>query len=350
MMHSFENLEKYIDSLLAEKTAENIIVRVGRGDEILCDVKRAAEDRVLSDKTLFDMASVTKIVVVTSLALIAIDKGLLSVSDPVSKFFPVPDDKKEMTVKHLMTHTVSISHNSLRKCEYKGKYEGVEHCILSVPLSKPLGSSIRYSCFGFILLGRILETIYGERLDVAFKKRVAEPLGMTMTSYLPDRTLDIVNARMLDENVGIVHDPNCRRLGGVAGNAGLFSNLGDMTLFAKMLIAHGSPLFSKETFLLAAKNYTANMETTDTYGHRGLGYIHVNEHFGQAAGLFPDGSVGHCGHTGQSVFVDPESGLYVIVLSDATRSVEKKLGKHSYEPIVQMRRELHSAIKADLGL
>ena len=349
-MNNFENLKNCIDTRIEEKTVENIIVRVGHGGEILCDVKRTVQDRVLSEETLFDMASVTKIVVTTSLALIAIDKGLLSPSDLVSKFFLVPEDKAGMTIKHLMTHTVDFSCGTLRKCGYEGGYEGVENCILSVPLNKPLGSSIRYSCFSFILLGRILETIYGERLDVAFRKHVAEPLGMTMTTFLPDITLDIVNARMLAENVGIVHDPNCRRLGCVAGNAGLFSNLKDMTLFAKMLMAHGSPLFSKDTFMLAAENYTANMETTDTYGHRGLGYIHVNKHFGQAAGLFPDGSIGHCGHTGQSVFVDPESGLYVIILSDATRSVEKKLGKHSYEPIVQMRRELHSAIKADLGL
>ncbi len=347
-MYSFENLEKCVDALLSDKTVENIIVRVGRGDEIFCDVKKTSQDRVLTEETLFDMASVTKIVVTTSLALMAIDKGLLSVSDPVSKFFPVPDDKKEMTVKNLMTHTMGIGHKSLLK--HTGGYESVENYILNIPSDIPIGTGIRYSCPGFILLGRILETIYGERLDKAFRKYVAEPLGMNMTTFLPDKTLDIVNANKTEEMRGIVNDYNCRYLGCVAGNAGLFSNLEDMTTFAKMLIARGAPLFSKETFLLAAKNYTADMETTDTHGHRGLGYIHVNEHFGQVAGLFPDGSVGHCGHTGQSVFVDPESGLYVIVLSDATRSIAKKLGKSSYEPVMQMRRELHSAIKADLGL
>lgn len=342
------NLKKCIDLLLSDKTVENIIVRVGRGDEILCDVKRTVEDRVLTDRTLFDMASVTKIVATTSLALIAIDKGLLSVSDPVSKFFPVPDDKKKMTVKNLMTHTMGIGHKSLLK--HTDGYETVQDYILNIPSDIPIGTGILYSCPGFIVLGRILETIYGERLDVAFKKRVAEPLGMHSSGYLPDRTLDIVNANGKEEMCGVVNDYNCRHLGCVAGNAGLFSNLEDMTTFAKMLIARGAPLFSKKTFAIAAQNYTENMDTVKTSGHRGLGYVYVNENFMQAGGLFPDGSVGHCGHTGQSVFVDPESGLYVIILSDATLNVAKKLGKSSYEPVMQMRHDLHAAIKADLGL
>ena len=223
------NLKKCIDLLLSDKTVENIIVRVGRGDEILCDVKRTVEDRVLTDRTLFDMASVTKIVATTSLALMAIDKGLLSVSDPVSKFFPVPDDKKEMTIKHLMTHTMGIGHKSLLK--HTDGYETVQDYILNIPSDIPIGTGILYSCPGFIVLGRILETIYGERLDVAFKKRVAEPLGMHSSGYLPDRTLDIVNANGKEEMCGVVNDYNCRHLGCVAGNAGLFSNLEDMTTF-----------------------------------------------------------------------------------------------------------------------
>ena len=342
-----KHLEKCIDALIENELVQNIIVRVGRGDEILCDVKRTTQDRVLTEETLFDMASVTKIVATTSLALMAIDKGFLSVSDPVSKFFPVPDDKKEMTVKHLMTHTMGIGHKSLLK--HEGGYETVQDYILNIPSDVPFGTEIRYSCPGFIVLGRILETIYGERLDVAFKKHVAEPLGMHSSGYLPDRTLDIVNANGKEEMCGVVNDYNCRHLGCVAGNAGLFSNLKDMTLFAKMLMAHGSPLFSEETFTLAARNYTENMATVKTSGHRGLGYVYVNENFMQAGGLFPDGSVGHCGHTGQSVFVDPNSGLYVIILSDATLSIAKKLGKSNYEPVMQMRHDLHAAIKADLG-
>ncbi len=337
------HLKACIDKLISEGTVANVVVRVGRGDEILCDVKRTAKDRVLTEETLFDMASVTKIVVTTSLALMAIDKGLLSPADPVSKFFPVPDDKKEMTVKHLMTHTMGIGHKSLLK--HTGGYESVENYILNIPSDIPIGTGVRYSCPGFILLGRILETIYRERLDAAFKKRVAEPLGMKMSTFLPDRTLDIVNANPTEERRGIVNDYNCRYLGGVAGNAGLFSNLEDMTVYAKMLIARGEPLFSRETFLLAAQNHTVGMESG-----RGLGYVCVDGREGISSILFPAGSIGHTGHTGQSVFVDPASGFYVIVLSDTTRNVTRKYKSPTKEQRIAPRREMYAAIKADLGL
>ena len=337
------NLQKCVDTLLESKTVENIIVRVGRGDEILVDLKRTAEDRILTDETLFDMASVTKIVATTSLALIAIDKGMLSPSDKVEKFFPVPEDRRELTVFHLLTHTMGYGHKSLLKSERA--YGEIEKYILSIPLDIPMGSNTRYSCPGFILLGRILESVYGMRLDEAFKKYVAEPLGMRDTGFLPDRTRDIVNANAKEELCGVVNDYNCRYLGGVAGNAGVFSNLKDMTVFAKMLLSRGAPLFSEETFISAAQNYTAEMEAS-----RALGFLYVDGRYRQTGGLFPSGSIGHCGHTGQSVFVDSGSGLYVIVLSDATLSVARKLGKSSYDPVMQMRHDLHAAIKADLGL
>ncbi|MBR2292888.1 MAG: beta-lactamase family protein [Clostridia bacterium] len=337
-------LNTCIQTLLANETARNIIVRVGQGDTILCDVKATSEDRVLTDHTLFDMASVTKIVVTTSLALLAFDRGLLSPSDPVSKFFPVPEDKKQLTIQHLMTHTMGIGHKSLLGSD--GSYEGIEQYILNIPSDFSIGSDVRYSCPAFILLGRILEQIFGDRLDRAFDTHVAKPLGMKETCFLPDRTLDIVNANPTDGEEGLVHDPNCRYLGGVCGNAGLFSNLSDMTVYAKTLAAGGAPLFSKEIFALATQNHTEGMAES-----RGLGYLYVDDRYTQAGGLFSAGSIGHCGHTGQSVFVDRKSGLYVIILSDATRHAILKYEKKKYYKVVkQMRSDLHGAIKLDLGL
>lgn len=340
-------MKNYLNTCIGERlengSVNNVIVRVGQGDTILCDVKATSEDRVLTDHTLFDMASVTKIVVTTSLALLAIDGGQLSLSDPVSKFFLVPEDKKQLTIRHLMTHTMGIGHKSLLKSD--GTYEGIEQYILNIPSDFPIGSDVRYSCPAFILLGRIVEQIFGDRLDRAFDALVAKPLGMKETCFLPDRTLDIVNANPTDGEEGLVHDYNCRYLGGVCGNAGLFSNLSDMTLYAKMLAAGGAPLFSKELFDLATQNHTEGMSAA-----RGLGYLYVDDRYTQTGELFPIGSIGHCGHTGQSVFVDLKSGLYVIILSDATRNAIRKYGKGYYNYVMQMRRELHDAIKLDLGL
>ena len=143
--------------------------------------------------------------------------------------------------------------------------------------------------------------------------------------------------------VGLVNDYNCRHLGGVAGNAGLFSNLSDMAIYAKLLLANGTPLFSKALFTEVTKNHTEGMTES-----RGLGFVYVDGRYTQTGSLFPEGSFGHCGHTGQSVFVHPGSGLYAIILSDATVSTAKKYGHERYAEVIAMRRDLHNAIKMDI--
>lgn len=336
-----QHLQECVQSLFAQQTVNNLIIRVGVGNRVLFDLKRSSEERVLTERTLFDAASTTKILATTSLAMIAIDRGLLCIKDPISKFFSVPDDKKELTVWHLLTHTMGIGHKTVYG---EGiTYDNVATHILSIPSDVSIGTEVLYSCPGFILLGKILERVFGERLDTLFLKLVAEPLGMESACFLPNRKLDIVNANAQASAAGAVNDNNCRNLGGVCGNAGLFVDLADMTRYVGMLQAHGAPLFSGELFSKAVQDHTPGMSQA-----RGLGYLYVDERYTQTGGLFPRGSIGHCGHTGQSVFVDPNSGFYVIILSDATASVMKKCGKVKYEEVMQMRQKIHAAIGEDL--
>ena len=334
-------LNECVNKLLAEGTANNLIVRVGVGDEILMDVRRTNEDRVLTERTLFDMASVTKIVATTSLALIAMDRGWLSPDDPVSRFFAVPKDKAELTVRHLMTHTMGIGHKSM--LPWESGYSSIQDYILSIPSDVPIGSEVRYSCPGFILLGRILEQVLGDSLDRLTEKYVTSPLGMTSTRFLPDPARDIVNANPTPDGRGKVNDYNCRHLGGVCGNAGLFSNLEDMTRFVGGMLRQGEPLFSSKIYNAATENLTPAMSDS-----RGLGFLYVDDRYYQTGNLVPCGSVGHCGHTGQSIFWNCDSGLYVIVLSDATVTVLKKHGSENYEITKRMRERIHAAIRSDL--
>ena len=335
-----QNLEKCIDKLLDKKTVQNIIVKVGQGNNVLCEIKKSAGQRTLTDKTLFDMASVTKIVATTSLTLIAIDRGLLSLSDHVDKFFATPKDKQAITIQHLLTHTMGIGHKSLLGAT---SYDDIQNYILNIPLDIPIGNNVLYSCPAFILLGRILEKVFNDKLDTLFEKYVAHPLGMNLTTFLPHPKNDIVNSNLIESEKGLVNDYNCRYLGGVCGNAGLFSNVEDMTTYAKMLFSYGEPLFSKKIFDIATKNHTPNMAES-----RALGYLYVDERYSQTATLFQKGSIGHCGHTGQSIFACPKTKLYVIILSDATISTLKKYGKENYEEVIGMRHDIHSAIKSDL--
>ena len=330
-----KNLEQEIDALLAEGTVEHIAVRVGVGGRTVYDTFRGGVD----EHTLFDMASVTKVMATTTLALIALDRGLLRLDDPVSKFFKTD---KPITVKHLLTHTMGMGYKPLYESGVPDAQIADE--ILSIPDDIPVGSDVRYSCPGFILLGKALEKVFGGRLNECFDDFVAKPLSMDETSFLPQGGGRFVNANPDASEIGRVNDYNCRHLGGVSGNAGLFSSLADTTKYVKLLLDKGAPLFSEATFDAAAQNYTAHMSES-----RGLGFLYVDGRYGQTGGLFEEGTIGHCGHTGQSVFVDYRSGLYVIVLSDATVSTLRKYGEVRYEDVMDMRARVHAAIARDLA-
>ena len=328
------HLNKTIDGLISNGTVEHIAVRVGQGNHVICDTYRGGVD----ETTLFDMASVTKIMVTTSLALIALDRGLLKLEDQVNQFYST---SKSFTIKNLLTHTIGIGHKSLNK--EGNSYANIAEKILDIPSDIPIGTDVQYSCPGFILLGKILEKIFGMQLDQCFHELVAKPLGFENTSFLPSYRQNTVNSNLNVEKRGIVNDYNCQFLGGIAGNAGLFSNISDITKYVSFIQNRGKPLFSEETFLLAAHNHTVGMSES-----RGLGFLYVDDRYNQTGGLFSQGAIGHCGHTGQSVFVDYRSGLYVIILSDATVSTVRKYGNEHYNEVMDMRSRLHAAIKQDM--
>ena len=329
------NLEEQLDGLIAEKTVKNIFIRVGRWDKVLYDTHRGE----VNENTLFDMASVTKIYATTSLALIAIDKGWLSVENTVKDFYP--ECTKDWTVFNLLTHTIGIGYKQLWVIE--GASDNVAKAVWDIPCDIPVGENVLYSCPALILLGKVLEKIYGKSLDEAFDEYVKKPLGLQSAQFCPTRRTNIVNANEQDEKLGIVNDLNCQFLGGVAGNAGLFSDIEDTTKYVQWLLHKGAPLIRERTFEQAVRNYTADKSES-----RGLGFLYVDERYGQTGELFENGTIGHCGHTGQSVFLDYKTGLYVIILSDATLSTVKKYGGERYAEVVDMRKNLHNAIKKDL--
>lgn len=337
-MQTFPHLQNTVDQLISSGELSHIAVRIVKNGEILGNVYRGADE-----KTLFDMASVTKIVVIGDLLLIALDRNLVSLDDPVSKYFPVPQDKENITLLHLVTHSFGIGHKALNLPTVN--YDNVWKEILKTPLDYAIGTEVRYSCSGYILLGKILEKVFGKRIDVLFDEMVAQKLGMNDSGFLPAERKNIVNSNLSDDELGFVNDYNCRHLGGIAGNAGLFSNVSDMTKYVKMLENRGAPLFSEAIFEKALRNYTPGKKEW-----RGLGFMLVDPTYIQTGRLFPAGTPGHCGHTGQSVFYDPTSGLSVLILSDLTRSNRLKNGKEIYSKVKALRGVLHDAIADDLGL
>lgn len=334
------NTNLCINRYIEDGCLNNIALRIGKGNCVLADIYESTEKNI-TDSTLFDMASVTKVMVTSMLCLIAIDKKKIALEDSVSKFFDVEDEKQKIKIKDLLVHTIGIGHKSLL---FEGcNYDNVQNFVLKIPSDVPIGSETLYSCPGYILLGKILENVYGKRLDELFCEFIAKPLGMKRTSFHPDNKNQFVNSNLLPGEIGMVNDYNCRFLGGVAGHAGLFSCVEDVSRYVEMLLNFGYPLISSETFEIAIKNHTEKMSES-----RALGFVYVDNKYTQTGGLFPEGSIGHCGHTGQSVFVDLKSELYVIILSDATISGVKKYGMEKYDIVMKMREEIHNAIKKDL--
>ena len=335
-----KNTEKLVELLKREGLISNIAIRVGKYSDVIGEVYSDGID----ERTLFDMASVTKVIVTTTPSLIAIDERKLNITDKISKYFNVPDWYSELTIFNLLTHTMGIGHRNLT--DKNNSYDNIAEYILSLK-GNEVGSNVTYSCPAFILLGKILEKIYGEKLNAIFNKKVALPLGLKKSVFCPDNSFydNMVNSNAEDEKIGIVNDYNCQYLGCVAGNAGLFSNVEDITAYVNMLLNNGKNLISKSVLEKATQNYTSDMSES-----RGLGFLYVDERYKQTGELFSVGSIGHCGHTGQSVFLNLESGLYAIILSDATISTVKKYGSERYNEVIKMRENLHNAIKTDLGI
>lgn len=338
----FSNLKAAVDRLFSDNRVSNMALRILKNENIVYEEFRSVE-RQISDTTLFDIASITKVVSVGMLSLIAMERGLLRLEQPVSDFFPVPEHNKELTVKHLLTHTTGVGFRRVDKPE--NTYENIEKYILSLT-GKPIGSLVEYSCPAYILMGKVLEKVFHERLETLSQKEVFLPLGMEHTAFRPlERGFtDNVNANPDDTPAGIVNDRNCRHLGGVCGNAGLFSCIKDLTAFAKMLQNGGAPLISEETLNFAVTNHTPGLNDS-----RGIGFLIVNPDYNQTADLFPPyKSFGHCGHTGASFFINRESGMAVILLTDATRMNILKNGVEVYSEVKQMRHDIHAAISRDL--
>ncbi|MBQ8388751.1 MAG: beta-lactamase family protein [Clostridia bacterium] len=306
----------------------------------------------------FDAASVGKVFPTTAIALQTIGKGLLSLDDTVGKFYPnAPEDKKNITVKHLLTHTSGmLRHNYPKQLGLRGR-EGVAEFILSNPLAYETGTHFAYCCDGIMILGLILEKVLGMTLDEAFEVCIKQPLGMTRSRYhikIDEENMVMCNHRA-DLGGLIYDDNNVRELCGIpAGNGGVFITAGDLQKFVKALIAKDSRLYPEEMFALAEQNYTGGLPLLDAYRsteNHGLGFVYVNEACLQARDLFPEGSIGHEGWSGQSFFLNRELGLYVIILSDSMRSFSLNYPKgHHDEKVHQMRIDIHRAVKKDLGL
>lgn len=270
----------------------------------------------LTEDTLFDMASLSKLIGTTCAALKLIEQGRLHLDDTVGMFFENCHGKEHITVHQLMTHSSGIKPHFPLWLRGITPAQAVQE-ILREPLGYETGTEVAYTCMGYILLGKMIEKLEQEPLDRIVCRLVFEPLGMQNSFYNPPA--DRLCAASEGEICGTVHDENARFLGGVSGNAGIFCTLGDAVTFAKMINNRGDGYLPRELFDMALQNYTAGCRED-----RGLGFQLCS--FGY----------GHTGFTGTSIYADGET--YAVLLTNRVHPTRDNA------KLAPFRREFHRRI------
>lgn len=270
----------------------------------------------LTEDTLFDMASLSKLIGTTCAALKLIEQGRLHLDDTVGMFFEDCHGKESITVHQLMTHSSGIKPHFPLWLRGITPAQAVQE-ILREPLGYETGTEVAYTCMGYILLGKMIEKIEQEPLDRVVKRLVFEPLGMQNSFY--DPPADRPCAATEGDICGTVHDENARFLGGVSGNAGIFCTLDDAVKFAAMINAHGDGYLPRGLFDMAVQNYTAGCRE-----NRGLGFQLCT--FGY----------GHTGFTGTSIYADGKT--YAVLLTNRVHPTRDNA------KLAPFRREFHKMV------
>ncbi len=334
---AFATLAAVVTGAIERRELPGAVVLIGSGDRILYHHafgQRAAlpSPEPMTEDTVFDVASLTKVVATTTSVMQLIEQGRLRLADPVSKFvheFDAPD-RSGLTIRQLLTHTSGLPPDLPLEEEFTGADEAIRRAA-AIPLAAAPDERVIYSDINFFLLGAIVSRISGEPLDRYVKAHIFEPLRMPDSGFLPPESLrpriaPTERCRPLawpcgDPDVpflrGIVHDPTARRMGNVAGHAGLFSTVADLSRFCRMLV-HGGALEGARVLSPAAVERMTRPSTPSTIKEvRGLGWDIDSRDSANRGDLFPIGtSFGHTGWTGTSLWLDPRTKSYVIFLSN----------------------------------
>jgi CubicO group peptidase (beta-lactamase class C family) len=322
----FTEIDLVVEEEIATGNFPGAVVLVGQQDDIvywqafgnkIVDPCEEPTDR----NTIFDLASMTKPIATATSIMILRDRKAIDLDDYVSKYLPAfaSNGKEDVLIEHLLTHTSGLPAytNAAKLAEQFGSPcpdKVIEKICSLEALSKP-GEEFRYSCLGYITLAKIIETISGQNIGEFSKENIFIPLGMKHTSYNPSDSWkeNIAATEVIDGKPlrGVVHDPLARLRAGLSGNAGLFSNAYDLSIYCRMLLdggkLHGKRILSPEAVTL--------LTTARTHG-RACGFD-VNSAYAWVKGSYaPEQAYCHTGYTGTSIVCDPVSKTYIIILTN----------------------------------
>ena len=328
-------IEPLVEDAIRDGRLPGAVVVVGHGGEIVYEGAfgaRAVDGprEAMTPDTIFDLASLTKVVATTTSVMILVEEGRLRLRDRVATYLPefASHGKDRITVEHLLTHVSGLRPDLPLEQVFEGAGTAIARAADEVPEAGP-GERFVYSDINFFVLGEIVRRVTGQTLEVFARDRIFRPLGMRDTGFNPPSSLRPRiaptepcaplawpcggdGAVMLR---GRVHDPTARRMGGVAGHAGLFSTAGDLARFCRMMLGDGT----LDNVRILAPLTVARMTRVSTPSHmadrRGLGWDLDSRFSSNRGALFGFGSYGHTGFTGTSLWLDPASDTFVVFLS-----------------------------------
>ena len=316
-------LDSVVENSIQSHEIPGAVLLVGHDGQVI--YRKAFGNRSLEPvrtpmtaETVFDIASLTKVVATTTAVMQLVEQGKIRLNDPVIKYLPEfgQNGKADITVRDLLTHYSGLPPDLDLTHPWGGREVGYSMAFAVTPISPP-GTRFVYSDINFIVLAALIERVSGLALDSYCAQNIFAPLGMWHTRFRPPADwLSQIAPTEYDEHGkmlhGVVHDPTVRRMGGVSGQAGLFSTADDLAKFAQALL-DGSPILSR----LAIEKMTTPQQPPTAAALRGLGWD-IDSPFSSNRGeLLPVGSFGHTGFTGTSLWIDPTTRTYIILLTNA---------------------------------
>jgi CubicO group peptidase (beta-lactamase class C family) len=338
---------------------------IGSDEPLIRHVVGFAQDdaharRAMTYDTIFDLASLTKVVATLPSVLWLVAAGQLGLDNPVRRYLPGFDGagKDAVTVRQLLTHTSGLPDHR-KYYEYSRDPAELRAAALAEPLVTAPGTSVCYSDIGFIALGELCAAVAGDGLDRLVADVVCAPLGMTDTGYLPGAGLA---SRMASTEptagvgkTGVVHDENAEALAGVAGHAGLFGTAADLSRYAAAwsgsasVTLLGLPGWLRDDALRCQTEGVPSAPRPGDGAHpaagrRGLGWGLRGDRSDNMGDGWPRSGAGHTGFTGTSLSIDPDTGLWAVLLTNAVH-----YGRGPRHSVVGLRKQVHAAVAAALA-
>jgi beta-glucosidase-like glycosyl hydrolase/CubicO group peptidase (beta-lactamase class C family) len=346
-----------LDRAVADRAFPGGVLAVGHRGELTIhafgrQTYEATAPAVQAD-TIYDAASLSKPVVTTTLLAMLVAADRVQLDAPVVRYLPewaagpAPQWRREVTLRHLLTHTSGLPGHKPYFETSRSRHELLAK-VLAEPLLFEPGTQAAYSDLAFILLGEIVERTTGKRLDALARERILAPLGMNDSMYNPPKSLLARIAPTENDTAfrkrlvhGAVHDENASVMGGVAGHAGLFTTAADLAAFCQTMLNGG--IYAHQRLLRRSTIEQFTSRQTIAGGTRALGWTVPTE--GSSSGrYFSARSYGHTGFTGTSIWIDPEKDLFVILLTNRVYPTREN------EKIQQVRPAVHDAVVEALGL